>query len=636
MSSAPDRAWRILLILLTSVLALSLGAPAEPGSPLAQPGSEKGRPGSVTMPPENSCRQSLAGLHRFAPGDDPARSAPGFDDGDWALVRVPGDLNRQDPDHRPGPGWYRIRFAANPDLRGLPLAVALGNVGNADEVFLNGRFIGGQGVIGEAFVESPWGRRVYAIPEGLLTWAGENLLAVRILDTYRMAGIFQGPVCLGDANGLRLDAVHGEFARKGLEIALLTLLGFFALVALFLRGHQALNPAYAAFTLFLVLYLALFAMESLFFFELGLKSPLTQRLILALACLLPAVGLWFALLFFQPTVRGWILALIGLSAALALACLVPWPLDGYFLLLDTAGAVFALAGLSALALAVDGARRGVPESWPILFGFAAFLSGLAVDVTPLAGHWHALPIQPTDLGMVVLVLTMAYALMARYGRSVQAVRTLSGRLLEGHEQERKRLARNLHDGLGQFLSALKLRLQMLQARLGTGQDVQSGEIGELVREAAAASAGLREIVTDLRPEFLEQTSLAGALRRHARDVSRRTGLEVRVVADPDLNAEDGLPVRLKDNLYRVCQEALHNAVRHAAADSVDIELRRRRGMIVLNIADTGRGFDPALAVRSPGLGLQSMRERAELLGGGFSLTTGPGRGCRIRVEVPVP
>jgi signal transduction histidine kinase len=576
--------------------------------------------------------QNSVSIPSFASGDDPAWADPGLDDGGWSLVHVPGDLTRQDVDRQPGLGWYRIRFIPDPRLAGLPLAVALGNVGNADQAFLNGRFIGGEGVIGDAFVEAPWPERLYPVPGELLRFDAENVLAVRILDTYRMAGIFAGPVCIGDARGLAVAGISQEFARKSMEIAFITLLGFFLLIAVFLHGRQALNPGYGAFTVFLALYLTLFGLESLHLYELGLKTPLIQRLVLALTCLLPAAGLLFLLNFYHRAIRPWSGFLLAAALVLALLLGYPWPLPAYFNLLDLAAALIGLTATAALVLAVDGVRRGVPESRAILSGFGALLTGLVVDFTPLAGHWHALPVQPTDLGMSVLVLTMVYALMARYGRTVQAVKTLSGRILEAHEDERRRLSRNLHDGLGQFLPALKLRLQMLRARVQAGQAIALAEMSELIAEVAAATTELRELITDVRPELLELTSLVDILRRHARLVSDKHGLAVHV-RGPD--ARD-LSVRHKDNLYRICQESLRNAVKHAAASQVEVEIRRSGKQLILRIVDDGQGFDPGHALPGKGVGLLSMRERAELLGGRFDLWSAPGQGCRIQVELEVP
>jgi len=575
---------------------------------------------------------SLEGVHPFSPGDDPAWAAPSFDDRLWKRVRVPGDLKAQGIRQKPGVGWYRIHFRPAEDLKGAAFGLALGNIGNADEVYLNGVWIGGEGLIKDRFVEAPWKERLYRIPEGLLRLGENNVLGVRILDTYRMAGIFEGPVCLGDYEDLILKARALESMRKGLEIAFFTLLFFFFLVSGFLLVQRIKSPGYGSFMLFVGLYMALFILESLYIYEAGLKSSLVQRAIFTIASLLPAAGLFFMVNLY-PIARGaWITTLMVSSLGLSAAFLFFPGLRAYAVLLTIFLILTACTGGTALFLTVRSFLRGRQESGPILLGICGLVAGLVYEVAPIGGHWHKWPISPADLGMAFLVITMAYAIIAGYARAAETVKSLSAHILEAHEEERKRLSRNIHDGLGQFLPMLKLQLQMLESKMKSGGQADPDVLGRLVTEVSKAIVDLRHMVTDIRPEFFEKSFLSDILKWHAEQFSERTGIKVGL-ARPRKPIMDP---RLRENLYRIVQEALYNVEKHAEAGQVNIELRHEGRQIIMNIRDDGKGFRPSPDAEARGIGLLSMKERAELLGGSFRVQSAPGKGCVIEVEVPVP
>ena len=245
-------------------------------------------------------------------------ASPSFDDSNWAKVRVPGDLSYQGERWKRGIGWYRIHFTIKDPLGYEEPSVVLGNVGNADEVYLNGVKIGGHGQIGNWFVEAPWKERLYRIPADLLRCEKENLLAVRFMKTYRMAGIFEGPICIGDYRDLVFKNFRLEFLRKGGEIAFFTLAFLFLLGSAFLMVQGIRTPEYTSFILFLILYICLLVLESLFFYDAGLKSPFAQRCIFGISSLLPASGLLFLVFVYQDPVGLWIKSIIVASLLLAL------------------------------------------------------------------------------------------------------------------------------------------------------------------------------------------------------------------------------------------------------------------------------------------------------------------------------
>ena len=579
---------------------------------------------AVSHPVQSAECLDLEGIHVFCPGDNPSWSSPDVDDNDWQNVQVPGDLSTQGLRTKKGMGWYRIRFFADNTPRDAEFALAMGNVGNADEVYLNGVKIGGEGKVGDRFVEAPWKERLYRIPNGLLRIGEENILAVRIMDTYCMAGIYEGPVRIGDYGDMVVHKLRREFARKGIEIAFFTLFFFFLMGAAFLFVQGVRTPEYASFILFLCLYGLMFALESLFYYDTGLKTPLVQRLIFADVCLLPAAGLYFLVCLYRDPVALWLKTTMAASVTLAVMFLCFPSYAAYTRLLHLWLALFVCSGAAVLFLAVRACMKRRHESGPILVGIIGFIAGICLELIDFSGSW---PVSPSDLGMVFFLSSAVCALMVRYARIGRLVRQLSGRILEAQEEERKRLSRNIHDTLGQSLMAIKLQLQMIGARQIS--DDEAKRFKDLVSEVDRAVVDLRHIAMDLRPSYLEESSMAQLFTLYGRLFTERTGIPVHVRGEePPV-----VPIRIKDNLYRVYQEALTNISKHAAAQQVEVSFGKKKNRLTLAIRDNGKGFDPVRQMdEGRGIGLLSMKERAELLGGLFRIQSLPGRGCTVFVE----
>jgi signal transduction histidine kinase len=200
-------------------------------------------------------------------------------------------------------------------------------------------------------------------------------------------------------------------------------------------------------------------------------------------------------------------------------------------------------------------------------------------------------------------------------------------------EERARLARELHDSVTQSLYSLTLLAEGWRrlARTGRLEDTDDPltELGEIAQQALKE---MRLMVHELRPPALEQEGLLGALHQRLGAVEQRAGVEARLVAEDVFE----LPAAVEEGLYRITVEALNNALKHAAATSVTVYLRLADGRIELEVADNGRGFDAQGVDASWGIGLDSMRQRAEKLGGTLSIRSAPGEGTRVRVDVPHP
>ncbi len=313
----------------------------------------------------------------------------------------------------------------------------------------------------------------------------------------------------------------------------------------------------------------------------------------------------------------------------------------------------------------------LPLLWRV-FGINAILLVLAtvlLALTPVTIHASIALIEVLDLAVGLLVMLAANLLLLRHtirpiDRLVERMRTVdllrpgqrlaedggpdatalvrafnqmldrleserrdSGRrALHAQEAERLRIARGLHDEVGQVLTGVLLQLDSL----ATADGERAAEVAETKQAVRGALEEVRRIARELRPEMLEQLGLVSALTELSRRFADQTGIEVRK------SFAEGLP-RLSDAselaVYRVAQESLTNVARHAGASAVEVSLRPGADSVVLVVSDDGRGIAENADMNGHG-GLRGMRERALLVGGALAVKPARGGGTEVRFEVP--
>lgn len=209
---------------------------------------------------------------------------------------------------------------------------------------------------------------------------------------------------------------------------------------------------------------------------------------------------------------------------------------------------------------------------------------------------------------------------------------MATRVIKAQEEERKRVAREIHDGPAQSLANLVLRTEICERLLAQDIDEALNELGELKKTAKGSLTELRRIIFDLRPMALDDLGLVPALRRYLEDLRDRLGLPVELVI---LGEEVRLDLNQEVTLFRLAQEAVNNARKHAQAKEIRVRLEFAPLAATLVVEDDGRGFIPSETGSLAGFGLLGMRERAELVDGDFEVTSAPGEGTRIRVRVPL-
>ncbi len=248
------------------------------------------------------------------------------------------------------------------------------------------------------------------------------------------------------------------------------------------------------------------------------------------------------------------------------------------------------------------------------------------------GHYDLeLPVTTYD---EIGTLTESFNIMVRQikEKTTELQQERFGRMrsvIDGEEMERQRLSRELHDGIGQLLIAIKLRMESLLYQ--DGKDIRNS-IQELKKYFDQIIDEVRRISNNLMPSVLEAFGLAIAFRNLFSETEEHSGLHIHFEAKGDC---DDLDKKNKTYIYRLMQEALNNIVKHAEASEVWVSLTRDPGLLTLLIRDNGKGFSMKKAEKGGGNGIHNMRERASLLAGHIEILAEPGKGTHIIVNVPI-
>jgi two-component system sensor histidine kinase UhpB len=215
------------------------------------------------------------------------------------------------------------------------------------------------------------------------------------------------------------------------------------------------------------------------------------------------------------------------------------------------------------------------------------------------------------------------------------LRALSRRLVDLQESERRELSRELHDRVGQNLTALGIDLDMLRIALAAhGNEEVRARVDDSTALLGSTMDTIRHVMSQLRPPMLDDYGLAAALDWYARRFSMRTGIAV-AVRGSEPAVRPALQVEIA--VFRIAQEALNNVAKHARAHRVEIALDHANGECVMSVQDDGVGLDAVGDTSDkpkPGLGLVTMRERAQAVGGNFQVGVLPSRGTQVTVRVP--
>ena len=210
-------------------------------------------------------------------------------------------------------------------------------------------------------------------------------------------------------------------------------------------------------------------------------------------------------------------------------------------------------------------------------------------------------------------------------------RQLTNYVIQAQEEERKRISRDLHDGIGQALYSIMVGLRVVN-QLELEESIKQ-HLDEVQQVTARTLEEVKSLAVELRPSALDDLGLLPALRSYAKRYEQTFGIEVEVESN---GAKRRYASVIETALYRICQEAMINAAKYADTDKLFLHVTDQDGQVELIIRDCGQGFDPAqLRIQGTGLGLYGMRERASLIGGHLHIRSAPGEGTSIKVIIPL-
>jgi signal transduction histidine kinase len=242
-----------------------------------------------------------------------------------------------------------------------------------------------------------------------------------------------------------------------------------------------------------------------------------------------------------------------------------------------------------------------------------------------------------EQGNVITILSLALDVTQRknaeetLNKSYEEIRRLTEHLQKIREEERIAIAREIHDELGQQLTALTMEVKGLNKKLNDADEGIKQEIGNIIDLLDSMVKSVRRISSELRPSLLYNLGLVAAIEWHLAEFEKRSGIKT-IFNEPKEELE--LPDSLKKGLFRIFQESLTNVSRHANANKINVTLEQKGQYLILSIEDNGQGFEKEKIAAKETLGILGMRERSQMMGGNYEIRSILGKGTTVIVTVP--
>jgi signal transduction histidine kinase len=552
-------------------------------------------------------------------GKEPRPALDALDDTQWREVsknRVGAPQNKV--------SWYRIDFTIGWHFRSRDIGLYLGSLEQAHEIYLNGKFIGAEGQLSPYGIDAAAKPSFAELPQlgmwySFMNLTRSNSLVIAIEGLTEPSRFALDFLEIDDRDRLILAARSSEASIKILQGAAISILLLIALFCGFLFVSGFRGASNIRFGLFVLVAAILISLDSLIFYDLGARYAWVERFLAIgrLGCAVLFCGLVQAELLGQASrifsqVWGTVLVFAGLivvGTGLIPLQILDLVTDGIAILLIT---------------------NILVQTWRIQVGFAfRVILMTALTVAFVVAYlyqfmapspWHAL--STIQMSYLLTTITFLFLIAQRFQDMSHHLGNLSKRLVSVRDLERARMARDMHDGLGQGIAAVGLHLKILASAK------TDARYGNLTQSIDDLNVGVAEIIEDLRPSILHDKTLGAVIERHLERTLTVTDIGYDYAVDKRLE----LPFELKEQLFRIYQESLNNAIKHAQCQTISVEMKAVGRHLRLSISDDGDGFNVA-EKRGLGLGLSTMRERASLVNAVYTIDSVVGRGTKIEMEI---
>jgi signal transduction histidine kinase len=520
--------------------------------------------------------------------------------------------------------WYRIDFTIGWHYRTRDLGLYLGMVEQAHEVYLNGRLIGQEGNLSANGIDAAGKPSLTDLPQlgmwySFMNLSRSNSLVVAVRGLTEPSVFAVDAIQIDDRDRLILIARGSEASLKILQGAAISILLLIALFCGFLFVSGFRGPSNVRFGLFVLAAAILILLDSLIFYDLGGRFAWVERILAVgkLLCALLFCRLVEAEILEQPRrVMSLTLGMALVIGGLIAVSIIPFSLP--FLDFMTDGiAVFLIC---YTMLRARNAQGGL--TFPVMLMWALAAGLLIAYLYQLVATSPGHGLSTIQMSYLLTTFTFLFLIAQRYQDMSRHLGNLSERLVTVRDLERARMARDMHDGLGQGIAAVGLHLKILAA------DKVDARFGNLTRSIDDLNVGVAEIIENLRPSILHNQTLGAAIERHL----ERTLAATEMGYDCAVNKRIELPFGLKEQLFRIYQESLNNAIKHADCSNISVEMDAVGRRLKLSISDDGQGFNVE-EKRDLGLGLSTMRERASLANAVYRLDSVLGHGTKVKMEV---
>ncbi len=572
----------------------------------------------------------LDGDWLFKFGDQQLWSQSALDDSQWSVVKVPGILKQR---HQQATvGWYRLHFDST--IPSKQQALLIESLRHSDQTWLNGVNIGALGKFEDNWTFSATNpqqlTRVYPIPQGLLQ-AKDNLLAIKVAigfgDAWAAmypggAGI-SGRVLIDDAQFLRLYHQQAMLETSSIDVLFIS----FALVDI-LIVLLLIKNALGSFPEFKWLvacsFLMLMGTLSHDFFFIHQLHFFSSNLLLLLTLLSTPIVL--ALYFWSQNkdLSGTVFQALALATGLIMFLIISPAVPSSIKVISWY--VFSLITFLcfgyALYSAVMACKNGRIGSWAQLLAVLVYIYSIRTQWMPHDSFGH----RNIQIGS----LFYRYALLFAYFQQLAHLRfdykKLSTRVVNITENTRHALARELHDGLGQHLAAMKIHIQL------QNKQQRSTHTNYVESELKNALLNLRRLINGLHPVEIDHCCISLALEQKCQSLALQHPVKF------SFNSKEiSLDKQIEQHLFRIFQECVCNAITHGKATHIEIELKISKRKIRLKIVDNGVGFDAATEPQQKadgGFGFISLTERITLLDGSINISSDPILGTTVTVSLP--